>query len=298
MKSALALFAFAALSPQQVPVTPTEPDAVDAPVLPVLDAAAAPVLVQSDGSRIGYADLVDLSDAAGVVAMATIGSSVAVEPERSPGLGAGHVRLYVEAAIDGVIRGASGLPGKVAYLVDVPLDSRGKPPRLKKQRVILFAAGTAPNGQLQLVAPDAQIAWSVEAETMVRDIQRAIISPSAAPIVTGIDSAFHVAGTLPGEGETQIFLTTKNGDPVSLNVLRRPGQQPVWAVAFGEILDESARTPAPGTLGWQRLACGLPARLPPASLAGGNPVQLRAVEADYRLIRDSIGPCGRLRTPR
>src|SRR3546814_4418913 len=49
----------------------------------------------------------------------------------------------------------------INYLVDIPLDSRGRTPKLKKQHVLLFArrAGNAP-GAIQLVALDAQINWS------------------------------------------------------------------------------------------------------------------------------------------
>lgn len=244
-----------------------------------------------------YADLVDLSDAARLVAVATIRSAVAVEPERSPGLRPGSVRLYVEADVEGVIRGAAGLPKRIVYLADVPLDSRGKPPKIKKQRVILFATGTAPTGQLQLAARDAQIAWSVATEDRLRTIQRDLVAANTPPMVTGVSSAFHVRGSLPGEGETQIFLETATGDPASLSVLSRPGQQRRWAVAFGEILDESSRIPASGTLAWHRLACGLPATLTAASVQGLDPAQVQATRSDYRFILDSLGPCGRTRLP-
>lgn len=259
-------------------------------------ASATQPAVAGDAGTLAYADLVDLSDTARLVAIATIRSAVAVERERSPGLRPGSVRLYVEAEVEGVIRGAAGLPGRIAYLVDVAVDSRDKPPRLKKQRVILFATGTAPTGQLQLAARDAQIAWSAATEAMLRTIQRDIVAANAPPIVTGVSSAFHVRGSLPGEGETQIFLTTANGDPASLNVLTRPGQPRRWAVAFGEILDESARIPATGTLAWHRLACGLPADLPANSVQGLDRSQVQSARADYRFILDSLGPCGRART--
>ncbi|NCP11784.1 MAG: hypothetical protein GW859_07520 [Sphingomonadales bacterium] len=247
-------------------------------------------------SPLSYADLVDLSDAAHLVAIATIRSSVALEPERSPGLAAGRIRLYIEADVDNVIRGTSGLPEEIAYLVDVPRDSRGRAPRLKRQRVVIFAAAAA-GGQLQLAAPDAQIAWSPEIEARVRTIQRDALAPGAPPRIRGVSGAFNVAGALPGESETQIFLETQSGEPASLNVLRRPGIAPEWAVSFGEILDESARTPSPQTLGWHRLACGLPPELPPASLGGLNPPQSLAARADYRFVLARLGPCGRTRQP-
>ncbi|TXC68123.1 hypothetical protein FSZ31_10480 [Sphingorhabdus soli] len=280
----LTLLIAAAFTPGQTAVQGPRP----APV-----AGLEPRTVAASGPS--YADLVDLSDAARLVAMATVRSAVAVERERSPGLRPGTVRLYIEADVDSVIRGTAGLPKRIVYLADVPLDSRGKAPKIKKQRMILFATGTAPTGQLQLAARDAQIAWSPATEAMVRSIQRDLVTANAPPIVTGISSAFFVRGSLPGEGETQIFLNTASGDPASLNVLSRPGQARRWAVAFGEILDESASVPVAGTLGWQRLACGLPASLPPGSLQGLEPAQAQAARSDYRFILDSLGPCGRTR---
>ena len=68
-----------------------------------------------------------------------------------------------------------------------------------------------------------------------------------------IGNAFHVAGSLPGEGETQMFLTTADARPVSLSILRRPGEQPRWAVALAEIVDEAAGPPQRDTFLWYRL---------------------------------------------
>ena len=62
----------------------------------------------------------------------------------------------------------------------------------------------------------------------------------AAPRLVGIGKAFHSPGSLPGESETQLFLLATDNRPVSISVLRRPGQAPRWAVALGEIVDEAA----------------------------------------------------------
>ena len=45
----------------------------------------------------------------------------------------------VTAAVVTLIRGDSALPPVVGYLVDVPLDAKGRPPKLKKASVLLFA---------------------------------------------------------------------------------------------------------------------------------------------------------------
>ena len=111
--------------------------------------------------------------------------------------------------------------------------------------------------------------------------------------MTGVGSAFHVPGAIPGESESQIFLTTSNNRPISLSVLRRPGEQPQWAVALGEMIDENAQAPARETLLWYRLACFLPQHLPDRSVAALSESDARAVRADYRFVLSQLGACGR-----
>ncbi|HWK36574.1 hypothetical protein [Sphingomonas sp.] len=186
------------------------------------------------------------------------------------------------------------MPARISYLVDVPADSRGKPPKLKKARVLLFArtvAGRA--GEIQLTSLNGQQFWSEPLESRIRGIARELVAPDAPPAITGIGNAFHVAGTLPGEGETQIFLTTADQRPVSLNVLRRPGEQPRWAVALSEILDEAAAPPARDTLLWYRLACGLPQSLPDRTLASLADADATIARQDYAFVLRALGPCTR-----
>ena len=42
---------------------------------------------------------------------------------------------------------------------------------------------------------------------------RLVFKPGAPPAITGVANGFHVPGTLPGEGETQLFLNTSTGEP-------------------------------------------------------------------------------------
>jgi len=129
----------------------------------------------------------------------------------------------------------------------------------------------------------------------VKHILAALVAPDAPPRILGLGDAFHVAGTIAGEGETQIFLRTESGDPVSLSILRRPGQAPRWAVALGEIVDEAARPPEPGSLLWYRLACSLPPALPPQAVRTLSVQDAEAARADYRLVTAALGPCRRTR---
>ena len=118
------------------------------------------------------------------------------------------------------------------------------------------------------------------------------VAPDAPPAITGIANAFHVAGTLPGTGETQIFMQTESGRPVSISVLRRPGEAPQWAVALSEIVDEAAAPPLPDTLLWYRLACGLPRTLPATAVQAMESADRDQARADYRFVLTALGPCG------
>jgi hypothetical protein len=243
-----------------------------------------------------YADLADLALAAPVVAQVRVAESVAVKPERAQGLRPGFTRFFVEADLVSLIRSPQTLPTRLAWLVDLPQDSRGKAARPRKgsEYLLLAAAVAGRPGELRLVAPDAQIPATAERSATLRSIVREASSASPPPRIAGIGRAFHVPGAIRGESETQIFLLTAGGTPVSLTVLRRPGQTAQWAVALSEIVDEAAEPPAPGTLLWYRLACGLPRTLPGQSLAEAGEDKA-AIEADYRLVLEWLGPCVRNR---
>ncbi len=240
-----------------------------------------------------YADVADLFTAAQVVLRAKIVSAIRI---KDAPVGPGSARFFVEADASALIRGPEGLPPRVRYLVDVAPDSRGKLPKLKKLDVILAAQPVSGRpGEIQLVAPDAQQVWTPALESRVRALVISALAADATPPITGIASAFHVPGTVIGEGESQIFLNTATGAPVSLSILRRPGEEPRWALALGEIVDEAAAVPARDTLTWYRLACFLPADLPPAAARDLSPSDADSAREDYGLVRQALGPCPRNR---
>ena len=251
---------------------------------------AAPVPVAT------YADLADLTEAAALVALVEIRDQAQVEPERAPGLAPGHARLYLEARTLALLGGRSALGESLVYLADVPLDAKGKAPKLKKQRFLVYAdpvAGRA--GALQLVDPSAQLPASPETEQLARAVIAAFAASDAPPAVTGIRDVMSVPGNLAGESETQLFLDTATGQPVSLSVIRRPGMDPTWGVSWSEIVDQSARPPAPQTVAWYRLACFLPERLPADAFLQQDAASRRQAEADYRFIVEQLGACSRTR---
>lgn len=247
----------------------------------------------------GYADLVDLTLAADKAAVATITRAVRLKPAEAPGLLPGYARFYVTGTVDALLAGRGGLPAEINWLADVSLDARGRPPKLKKRRVVVLARGVPGRpAMLQLVARSGQIDWSPAVEQRVRAILTQSLAADAPPAITGVGHAFHVPGSIPGESETQIFLKTADARPVSLSILRRPGEAPRWSVSLGEIVSDSAAPPAPETLLWYRLACGLPATLPDEAVADQSPDDAAAARADYQVVIAGLGPCGRTDQPR
>ncbi|WP_316251069.1 hypothetical protein [Sphingomonas sp. JC676] len=191
-----------------------------------------------------------------------------------------------------LIRGTNALPARISYVAEIPLNARGKLPKLKKQRVVLFAGPVAARAdQIQLTGLDGQLAWSADLDAQVRGITKDVLAADAPPAITGIGNTFHVPGSLPGEGETQVFLQTSTGTPVSLQILRRPGEQTRWSVSLGDIVDNGAGPPKPATLLWYRLACGLPREIPAESLSAEEPANAAAARADYALVLRELGPC-------
>lgn len=244
-----------------------------------------------------YADLADLADGADLVLKAQIRKQAQLKPERAVGVRPGYARLYIEADTLELLSGSSPVGESLRYLVDVPLDAKGRVPKLKKTEVILFTRPpSGRRGDLQLVNPTAQLAWSPQLDTNLRSILGELVSANARPSITGVRDALSIAGNLAGESETQIFLSTANDGPVSLTIIRRPRQAPVWGVSWSEIVDQAARPPRPQTLEWYRLACFLPADLPQAANLSDSGEARQRAAADYRYVRQQLGACPRART--
>ncbi len=244
---------------------------------------------------LAYADLVDLALPAQVVVKAEVRKAVRLKPEEAPGLPAGRARLYIEARTQALLIG-DNIGESIRFLADVPLDARGKPPKLSKAQVLVLARAVPERpGELQLVAPDAMLALTPAREATLRAILTETTRPDAPPAITALREALHVSGNLAGEGETQLFLGTATGAPVSISVLRRPGQPTTWGVSFTEIVDSAARPPLPSTLAWYRLACGLPARLPDRANISATLADRRIAAEDYGQVLADLGPCARKR---
>ncbi|WP_395329373.1 hypothetical protein WBP06_14965 [Novosphingobium sp. BL-8H] len=251
--------------------------------------ASAPALREAT-----FADLAMLSESSGIVVRATVRKMARVEDERAPGLTPGMGRFYVTAETRALLTGSAPIGESFAYLVDLPLDARGKPPALKKVDVLLFARPVAGRpGELQLVMPTAQQLWSEPAEARLRGILKALVSPDAPARITGVREMLFVPGNLAGQGETQIFLNTHNGSAASITVVHNPGAAPAWGVSFSELVANIGHPPQPETLEWYRLACFLPANPPARANVSEGMDAMRQAAADYRMVLNQLGPCTR-----
>jgi hypothetical protein len=259
--------------------------------------APAESQVPSAAPALTYADIADLGLPAPIVAQVQVAEASRLKGEAAGQVPPGKARFLVEATIISLLKGRGALPPKVNYLVDLPISPSGRAPKLaKKSQYILFASPVPGRpADLRLVASDAHIPAGPTEIERVRNILGEAARPDAAPRISGIGRAFHVPGSIQGESETQLFLQTADGRPVSLNVLRRPGERPRWAVALAEIVDDAAGPPRRDSLLWYRLACTLPRVLPRSSLTETDPAFTAAIQVDYRMILDGLGPCTRNR---
>ena len=246
------------------------------------------------GSGPTYADLADLIDPADMVIKAAIRRQTPVSAERAPGLAPGKTRLYVEARVTALLAGQTAIGESLRYLVDVPVDTRGRTPRLKGTDVILFArAVTGRPGEIQLVGPDAQMLASDRLEQRLRPMLADFFAPDAPAPLIRIRDVSWVPGNLAGESEMQMFVTTTGEGPALVSVIRRPGQAPAWGVSWSELADQQLQPPPRGSLVWYRLACFLPERLPADSHLSTDPVARDRAGQDYRFVLRSLGDCPR-----
>lgn len=260
------------------------------------EACAQSSLAMSASASPTYADLVGLAEGSAIVAEVAVKDQALVEAERAPGLAAGRARLYLETQTQRVLKGPSALGESVSYLADLPLDAKGRPPKLRKQTFIVFANPVVGRpGELQLIAPDAQLPLDPTIEERVRGVVAQLASAGATQRITGVRDVISVAGNLAGESETQMFVDTAGGAPVSLTVIRRPNMAPTWGVSWSEIVDQAAKPPAPETIPWYRLACFLPRKLSDQAFLQADAAGRQRAEADYQFILDQLGPCARTR---
>lgn len=233
-----------------------------------------------------FADLTALALAAPIVVRATVIKAERLRPRDAPDVTAGMARVLVTATTTAAVAAPDTVPPRLTLLTDVAVDAKGRPPKLTGNDVMLFVRPGATLGEVALVAAQAIVPWTPAVDATVRSVLTAARRGDV-PVITGVTSAFRVPGSVPGEAESQFFLATQGGKPVSLVVLTRPGAARRLTIATGDVIDDAAQPVVKDTLLWYRLACGLPSRLPATLAAPGD------VADDYRFVLSNLGPCGR-----
>lgn len=258
--------------------------------------SSQPASATSGPASYTYADYADLADRAQLVLRARVKKVAVLKPEQGAASRPGMARVYVEAVTENLLTGPAAVGEALRYLADVRLDAKGKVPKLTKQSVLLFASHVKDRpGEIRLVAPDAQVPWTAASEETVRQILRELYGPDAPRRVTGVQELIHVPGTLVGEGETQVFLRTDDGEPASLTVLHHAGMPSHWGISWSEIVATTGQPPKRDTLVWYRLACFLPRALPPGVNLSATPADKAAAVGDYAKVLSDLGPCQRNR---
>lgn len=241
-----------------------------------------------------YVDLVEMAGQSDFVGIVMIDDQITLPQERAPSVSAGHVRLYIEALTQSVLASPRPIGEQLVFLVDRPLNDKGKAPEIEQQTFLAFGDLNPDRPRdLQLLSSDALLTMGPVIELRVREVLRQLASLDRPAKITGIKDVISIPGNLAGESETQIFVETQEGAPVSMNVIRRPGMAPRWGISFGDIVDPSARAPERETLAWYQFACHLPRELPEeAFLQRDRDARTRARE-DYAYILDDLGSCER-----
>ncbi|MGB7406231.1 MAG: hypothetical protein WA906_11120 [Pacificimonas sp.] len=239
----------------------------------------------------GNADLADLVTESRTIVIADVDKTRRIRAEDAPGLAPDFARLLVQAKTAAVVAAARSVPAEMRYLVDLRRNDRGRAPDIEGARVILFLGAEGGPGEYALAHKYGQIRWSPERESLVKRYAASRADPELVALKPErVTSAFHVPGSLPGESESQIFVETEAGRPMSLVVLNRPGETPRYAVSTGDIIDTNAAPPEPGSLVALMLACELPEDLPDGIAMSGDRA---ALAADYAFVRAELGSCDR-----
>ncbi|MFZ4110315.1 MAG: hypothetical protein ACOYKQ_07580 [Polymorphobacter sp.] len=277
--------------PRALPLITAALAAILAILLPSAASPAAALPVAPASPPLSHADLADLTLAAPVIVRATITGTERIADKASPGLKPGRARLLITAAVDAAIVAPGAIPASLSWLWDAPTDARGKPPKPKGSTIIAWISMPVADGKTRLVSGRAQQPFDPVTEARTRTLATEARSGTV-PIITGVANGFRAEGTVPGESESQFFLTAADGKGLTMVVTTRPGQARRIAMARGDVIDESAMVVKPDTLLRYRLACFLPAQLPMAA-GGADP----ALAGDWHAAIAALGSCGRTTTP-
>ena len=170
-----------------------------------------------------YADLVAMAMAADTVAIVAVEDQIAFPEERAPDVPPSHIRLYLESLTQSLLSGPQAVGAQLAFVVDQRREPDGDAPDLEDRRFLVFGdLSQSQPGALQLLSSDSMLPAGPQLEARVRRVLTQLAAADVPPAVTGLRDVISVPGNLVGESETQMFVETDTGAPVSLTVIRRP----------------------------------------------------------------------------
>lgn len=241
-----------------------------------------------------YADLVTFALDADLVAIVTVDDQIAFSEERAPNVPPARVRLYIESLTRNLLAAPGGTGESLVFVTETDRERDGDPPDWEDRDFVIFADLVRERpGFVQLVSSRAMFPSGPVIEGRVRRVLRQLAEADVPPAITGVRDVISVPGNLAGESETQMFIETESGAPVSLTVIRRPGMRPQWGVSLGEIVDMTARPPEPETIAWFRFACSLPRELPGDAFLQTDRESVSRAMDDYDYVLRQLGPCER-----
>lgn len=241
-----------------------------------------------------YADLVTFALEAELTAIVMVGDQTAFRPERVPDVPPGRVRLYIESLTRNLLAGPTGVGESLIFVTDSNRNADGRAPDWEDRDFVIFAdLVRARPGEVQLVSSRAMFPHGPVIEDRVRRVLRQLAAADVPPAITGVRDVISVPGNLAGESETQMFVETVSGAPVSLTVVRRPGQAPQWGVSLGEIVATTLRPPEAESLTWFRFACFLPKELPESAFLQSDRDSRNRAREDYAFVLGELGECER-----
>jgi len=215
-------------------------------------------------------------------------------PTQTINVASNKQRILITAEVQSLIRGTNHLNREIKFLFDAPIDSRGKIPKLKKQRIFAFGFHVANRPDfIRLAHKSSILLYSANKAALVRSITKEVLENDAPQKITGVSSAFHSAGTIIGDGETQIFLDTEFGQPMAISVVSKRRESKRWSVSTSEVIDINASEPIRNSLLGYRIACNLPKAIKPAVIETNDTIAIRKTIEDYNFIQAAIGPCQR-----
>ncbi|MFB0613010.1 hypothetical protein [Aurantiacibacter poecillastricola] len=254
----------------------------------------APPAELSEAQAPTYADLVAMAMEADTVVLVSVEDQTAFPAERAPSVPPSEVRLYMETLVQGLLKAPRPLGESLTYVVDRSRDADGDVPDLEERRFLLFGDLSASQpGSLQLLSSDSMLPAGPRIEERTRRVLTQLAAADIPPAITGVRDVISVPGNLAGESETQMFVETATGAPVSLSVIRRPNQAPEWGISLGELVDSSATPPEPETIAWYRFACFLPRELPQDAFLQTDRASQAQAREDYAFVLAELGPCER-----